>query len=364
MHIGEILAKIVEAGPAVFKHSTFSLGPNGSHVYLEITKDIRVKTLQQILIHLNLSGYAVFMRARFNRWTMSVAQVLAWHPQVRLIWRSPAAVKPNVLLTDDDTTSQDKDPGAKTIHLSYDFSPRLKLNDQHFAMPFPMHPQIYVQYRDQEKLIAYRQTVRRVRILFAGNWNQSGYDDPVMGELFKKLSRRQIIEYLYRNKLAQWVTTQKEMDDLFSGDYTNGLVIIDSSRLRIDQGKWLSFVSQAEFFLCPPGVLIPPSHNAIEAMAVGTIPLINYPDWFFPDLKHMTNCMIFSSFDDLQENLNAILRMEARQISEMRGRTIDYYDQHLASSPAFRRIIESETRDLHLHVLEENVDLLRQAMTN
>jgi hypothetical protein len=41
-----------------------------------------------------------------------------------------------------------------------------------------------------------------------------------MRELFKKLSRRQVIDYLRNKNLARWVTTQKEMDDLRSGDYT------------------------------------------------------------------------------------------------------------------------------------------------
>ena len=43
---------------------------------------------------------------------------------------------------------------------------------------------------------------------------------------------------------------------------------------------------------------MPMCHNIIESMAVGVIPITNYPEWFDPDLEHMKNCIVFDDQKD------------------------------------------------------------------
>lgn len=119
------------------------------------------------------------------------------------------------------------------------------------------------------------------------------------------------------------------MDELFKGDYINKCVIIDTGKLWIDDQCWLENLSKSDFFLCPPGISMPMCHNAIEAMSVGTIPIINYPEWFSPSLIHMENCIIYDDETDLLDKIDCALNLEKPKLAEMRKKVIDYYNSHL-----------------------------------
>jgi hypothetical protein len=103
----------------------------------------------------------------------------------------------------------------------------------------------------------------------------------------------------------------------------------DTSKMWIDPVDWLPYLSKADFFICPPGYSMPMCHNVVEAMAVGAIPIINYPEWFNPDLRHMENCIIFDDKKDLIKKLESALELDQQKISEMRNHAIDYYENHL-----------------------------------
>ena len=119
------------------------------------------------------------------------------------------------------------------------------------------------------------------------------------------------------------------LNQLFDGDFIDSCAIVDTSKMWIDPKDWLPDLSKADFFICPPGYVMPMCHNVIEAMAVGTIPIINYPEWFNPDLRHMENCIVFGDRDDLVKKINEVLDMGSQQVAEMRDRVIDYYENHL-----------------------------------
>lgn len=87
---------------------------------------------------------------------------------------------------------------------------------------------------------------------------------------------------------------------------------------------------------------MPMCHNVIEAMAVGTIPIINYPEWLNPGLVDMENCIAFDSKADLAKKITEVLNMKREQIDEMRTRVIEYYQNNL--DPAgFMKKLESNT---------------------
>jgi hypothetical protein len=113
---------------------------------------------------------------------------------------------------------------------------------------------------------------------------------------------------------------------------------------RIGETHWLSTLATSDFFLCPPGYVMPMCHNTVEAMAVGAIPIINYPEWFDPHLEHLQNCIAFDEKGDLLAKLNEVLAMDAGQIARMRQRVIAYYDQCLAPERFVRKIELSERR--------------------
>ncbi len=363
--VGNRLAEIAEALVLLAGRSTFRLDSHDRrHIYLEIGEDKMQRTLRRFLVLLQTSGCHVFLHARPSRRTMANARLLKWYDNVSLIWRAPAGVRPSVLWTDRvlPVDSPERRRYGKVMHVGYDYRPRLPLAPSHFAVPMSMHPQVYEKYRDHLKLVAYRRSERRTRGLFAGAWNSPGYDKPIMSDLYGIESRYRIVRFLRDSGSVKLIRTEPELTALLAGGYCDEFVLLDGG-LRIDQARWLKLLSQADFFLCPPGVSYPPSHNAVEAMAVGTIPLINYPQWFSPPLCDGVNCVTFATLDDLKRAIARIQAMGEGQISQMRQCVLAYYEQHLDADVVARRWLDDPAKDVFLHMSEDNDAAMRRALS-
>jgi hypothetical protein len=196
--------------------------------------------------------------------------------------------------------------------------------------------------------------------LYAGNVDTL-YQNPMFHDLFHILSRYEIVEHLRSFDRTTIISTDDQLREVLAGECRDRLVLIDSSRLRVNQEHWLELVASSDFFLCAPGVVHPPAHNAVEAMAVGTIPLINYPDWFFPPLRHGVDCLTFNSLDSLESGITTVLSMPPEDVDRLRRGTLGYYDEHLSLTQFVDRLVRDPTRPLYLHVLEEDEDRIRRA---
>jgi hypothetical protein len=130
-------------------------------------------------------------------------------------------------------------------------------------------------------------------------------------------------------------------------------VILDTTALRVPDEDWLTVLSKVDFFLAPPGIVMPMCHNSIEALAVGAVPVINYGEWFHPKLESMRNCVAFDDQESLIHGLEAVLAMEEAPIAEMRKQAIAYYDAHL-SIESFMASIESRVeRKIEVLIITE-----------
>ncbi|HFD87647.1 MAG TPA: hypothetical protein ENJ35_08225 [Gammaproteobacteria bacterium] len=348
-HVGHYVRRVTNLLSGVLRNTL--LRPDWhrpSVVFLDIVGPINLRTLRELLIAFDLADYQVRLRAHWNLKTLRVGDLFRWHGNLQLVWSDPPAGTSTIVCTDQ---APDRTFSAyKHIRLVFDYSPDLEIRDGHFVMPIPMHPQIYVQYHDHERLDGYRRSLRKIRIFFAGNWNETGYNSPLLGELFGKLTRHQIINFLLREGLVRIVETIEELDKILAGPYWNGFVLLNP-RVRINQAKWLATIAQADFFLCPPGVLFPWSHNAIEAMAVGTIPLINYPEWFFPTLVDGKNVKTFQTLEELKGTVRVILQMQNEEISYLHQEASAYYEQHLNPRTFVHQVVTSPEKHVTVHYL-------------
>ncbi len=103
---------------------------------------------------------------------------------------------------------------------------------------------------------------------------------------------------------------------------------------------------------------MPWSHNAIEAMAVGTIPILQYDALFYPPLKHLKNCISYRDYASLDEAIQTALTMDEAQVQQMKSEVLDYYNQHLAIDQTINKIQDfahsaEETMLLGLPFLEK-----------
>lgn len=103
----------------------------------------------------------------------------------------------------------------------------------------------------------------------------------------------------------------------------------------------------------PPGFRYPHSHNLIESMSVGAIPITNYGHLFDPPLVHGHTCLRFATTKDLHEALRQAMNMPADALAQLRENVVRHYDDHLAPESLFARLREYVSGMTTLHVLNE-----------
>lgn len=229
-------------------------------------------------------------------------------------------------------------PWRKKVEVRFDIFSRYRFSAP-ILMPYPVHP-LQAGAHQGSSLAPLRRAERSVRILFAGD--TKGYDRVRITYPSPKMPRSEVIATVLSGMAneAIHVRDQYTLDSLLAAGYTNKVAIVESSNLRIDNRAWLDTLAKADFFLCPPGIVMPMCHNSVEAMAVGTIPILNYPEWFAPPLVNLRTCMTFDRQQDLIKTLRSVLQLSQKEIHSLRDSVQAHYDEHLAAY-RFAQLVES-----------------------
>ncbi len=240
-----------------------------------------------------------------------------------------------------------KQPWLKTIRVRFDIFSSFRFN-RPILFPYPVHP-VHSNPDKQATVDELRDSPKKIRLFFSGD--MKGYNKSHVNYPEPKLPRLEVINTILEslpNNLLH-VKDSQSAATLFSGPYSQNCAIIDTSMTWIDDRYWLDYLAKSDFFLAPPGIIMPMCHNIIEAMSVGAIPVTNYPEWFHPKLEHLKNCIAFSDKADLVEKVKLVLDMDREQIRSLRQNVIRYYQEFL--KPA--RFIETveKNKDRHIDVL-------------
>lgn len=269
----------------------------------------------------------------------------------------PATTEDILYLFDEEDRATGRRRWRKKVQVRFDIFSAYWFTRPIF-LPYPIHP-VHTGPDLEQRLTQCRAAPKRMRIFFAGDTegytrNRIRYPDP-------KLPRQEIIRTIATGMRPGTLMAQgsdEEFRHLLERDYANLFVIAE--RFRINDRQWLQTLARSDFFLCPPGYVMPMCHNAIEAMAVGTIPIINYPEWFSPHLQHMENCIVFSGGADLIGKLETVLAMRCDEIAEMRLRVLDYYERHLLPC-TFVRKIETASRQKVVVLMITDANVVQRA---
>ena len=202
-----------------------------------------------------------------------------------------------IYLFDKEDRAIGKHDWRKKLQVRYDvFSPyRFK---QPIIMPFPVHP-VHSTSDLEQRLERCRSNIKSMKVFFSGdtkNYTRNRVQYPKA-----KLPRLRVINTI-RERMNENVVLIKDsahLKSMMDRSYMNKCVLVDTDKTWVDDREWLENLSRSEFFLSPPGIVMPMCHNLVEAMAVGAIPITNYPEWFDPDLRHMETCIVFDSKEDL-----------------------------------------------------------------
>lgn len=266
----------------------------------------------------------------------------------------PSDVKGWIYLFDKEDKRLGNQLWDKKVRVRYDlFSPYWFSNP--IIMPFPVHP-AHNKPDLRDRLKRYRSSKKKVRVFFSGD--SKGYTRNRIRYPKEKLPRLEVINTIIDRMTDDVLLVKDEsiLASLANVTYTNKCVLVDTSVIWVNERDWMANMARTDFFLSPPGIVMPMCHNLIEAMAVGTIPVTNYPEWFDPDLTHMENCIVFDDRDDLIEKLKLVLQMEQNQIARIRKNAINYYETYLRSNAFVQRIESSKAKRITILIyIESNV---------
>ena len=263
----------------------------------------------------------------------------------------PTSPEDTVYLFDKEDKESGKLPWHRKIQVNFDiFSPYWFKSP--IVMPYPMHPSHSSTALDQHLAIL-RSSKKNVGVFFSGDTkgyvrNRVRYPKP-------KLPRLQIVNAIL-DGMGENVLHIEDLSVLENKNDSSCIqkcVIVDTNKVWVDDKHWLEIIARANFFLSPPGMVMPMCHNIVEAMAVGAIPITNYPEWFDPPLTHMKNCIVFDEKDDLLEKTKIALNMDQMQIEWMRNNTIAYYQNHLNPETFVNRIESCKEDEITVLLITE-----------
>lgn len=254
------------------------------------------------------------------------------------------------LLVTDKWYSSLAHKAKKIINVNY--QPDYQASDACFPMPFPMFPPIYAAQQDL-KLEIYRQQQRQWSIFFGGDAERGKYNKKSIRKIYAKLSRAQLLDCLSSQLAQEHYLELHSNQELHDAELTTltGLVVMNTRQCKVESKDWLGTIARAHFFLACPGVRYPMSHNLIEAMAVGCIPITQYPEMFFPALENGKNCLTFNNEAELLAITNKTISMSDADIATMKQAAICYYESYLAPTTSIQRLLKHQSNRTSLRIL-------------
>lgn len=201
-------------------------------------------------------------------------------------------------------------------------------------LPFSVYPAL-LQRLDAVALDTLRASVPSVRVFFAGKLygtTRDKHDDDLIPLFYHMPSRQQALNVMFERLDAEQfklVERAAERDALFNPT-TQYEPRVVASGVKGSLERWLEEIARADFFLALPGSHMPMCHNVIEALAVGSVPILSYAHWFAPALRDGVDCLLYDSEESLIVALKHALSMSPDKVREMRKQAARYYDAHLA----------------------------------
>jgi glycosyltransferase involved in cell wall biosynthesis len=213
-----------------------------------------------------------------------------------------------------------------------------------------MHPLRYIS-GDERRLPTLRDRRRNIRVLFAGNMDERKYASPFIQTLchrFGYLTRYEAFAQLINANIdLEYIASFEHLKSVMARE-DNQVVLVNSIRYDIPQSMWMDVLARADFFLAFPGVWMPMCHNVIEAMAVGTIPVLMHNNWFHPPLVDGRDCLRLQNGETLVDLLRDLAHLPVSTINCMKRNVIDYYERWLSPSSFIERVKSHPANELTL----------------
>ena len=198
------------------------------------------------------------------------------------------------------------------------------------VMPYPMFPVHTLRSTPQTR--SQLRAMTKAGVFFAGN-QKARYGRDQLASKFGVLSRLEVLETLRSEYPAR-------IADCSAEGCADRIVLRDSSVHPIQSHDWMRTIAKHQFFLCCPGASQPVCHHLIEAMSVGTVPILEYSSRLTPQLVDGENAICFDGADGLRDAIRRIDGMPVQSLRRLSEGAADHYDQHLDGEGFLSRVLD------------------------
>lgn len=246
--------------------------------------------------------------------------------------------------------------GNKKVFLNPNYFYHLKNKTDGYFIPMPMVDTVYYNNYIDDIQILSKKKRRDNKAIFSGNMKDYYFNDN-MFRTFGCYDRATINAYL-KKEVSSYLTFINEFGDFKS--LKNAIIIHDRNKFNLKPQDYLSVLSDFSFFIALPGVVMPNCHNVIEAMALGLIPILQYNNWFAPQLENKVNCLTFSRLDQLKEVLLYVKTASEDEINQMRENVLTYFNMYLSHSVVVNNLVYNEYNNVFINTEQHSVQLFKK----
>ena len=296
--------------------------------------------LFQLVKEIELAGYQVAYKDRFrflcNFFTKGYKKHLV--TEFLIFYREEKELKNVVMLFSDSKKVIQRSEISKTVLV--DYSKRAALKEE-ISMLFARSPDLFVggdvEAPEPENL---DDMERPISILMAGNIDIKRYNNPDINNRFGMMSRYQIAEVLRSQSQIDMIEPMQQInyDALLEA---KELLLMNTQCCRVQFSNWLELLSKSEFFIAGPGGHMPLCHNLVEALSMGSIPILQYAEYLKPELVDGVNCLTYKDEVNLITTLQRALDLSAEKKLAMKQAAVDYYESHLKAGMLVGKILSN-----------------------
>jgi len=283
------------------------------------------------------AGYFPVFTARrrtLSTFATSPLKALLLHERMGVIRSFSELEEPFFLITDDVNAAPEK---AEKI-VVVDDAWRTAAMAEEIAFPFFVHPWIAMHNPPQER------EPRSARLFFGGNTEEGKYDNEVIRESYGMLTRREMLEIAGNSLPPEQIFKPSDAAEWLVSNIFHPYVCCETQHCKIPPSRWLEALSKSDFFLACPGVGMPLCHNVIEALASGSIPILQYAAYLTPPLQDRVNCLAFHDAQSLRVVMDLVFSLSPAEITALRANVRAHYAEHLTPGRFSQRLFSGSHR--------------------
>lgn len=334
---------------AYFKIKNKNLVENEKNLYVNFENpQLYHRFFYLLLKFYKINGYNIYYPLNFSKFRnlRNKDQYLALIVKEKKFLSLNKRVPENCIELNDEMFSTD--------YFSHYFE-KDNIREDSFHVPMSFHPLMY--HRNIWNIKISSPKERYNALLCYGNFDVKAYSE-IKKTYFKVASRVELIEF-FSQKLGFAHASTKEEITLGFKNWDKKYVFITKDQFQIKMNDVREILSYFNFYLCCPGVVMPLCHNIVEAMSVGTIPIIEkeYAEVMYPNLEHKKNAIIFNDLNDLEKTLAEIFNLPQIDIELIRRNVLLYYEKFLSPQGMIKNLNHSiiENKKIYLQAEHRSV---------